>query len=158
MPTIKTITEALDGAVIGSVYPDSLSVAVFALSGEDTLSTSYAVEGNADFFLGGLADGDYTISFDPGELSGFQGKVIENVQRDVNIALINELFQIFSNLDIDTSEVLDAASTKWNFMKLLIRGSFDQIKLVSTTSSITSISIETLKDFESLSKRLILRK
>ncbi|MDF5669195.1 nucleotide sugar dehydrogenase [Vibrio parahaemolyticus] len=45
-------------------------------------------------------------------------KVIENTQRDVNIALINELHQIFSRLDIDTKEVIDAAATKWNFMKL----------------------------------------
>ncbi|MCX7568043.1 nucleotide sugar dehydrogenase [Sulfitobacter sp. F26169L] len=45
-------------------------------------------------------------------------KVIENTQRDVNIALINELSIIFSHLDIDTSSVLDAAATKWNFMKL----------------------------------------
>lgn len=45
-------------------------------------------------------------------------KVIENVQRDVNIALVNELHQIFTRLDINTSEVIEAASTKWNFMKL----------------------------------------
>ncbi|MFO1305214.1 MAG: Vi polysaccharide biosynthesis UDP-N-acetylglucosamine C-6 dehydrogenase TviB [Burkholderiales bacterium] len=43
-------------------------------------------------------------------------KVIENVQRDVNIALINELAQIFNKLEIDTSEVLEAAGTKWNFL------------------------------------------
>lgn len=43
-------------------------------------------------------------------------KVIENTQRDLNIALINELAMIFSKLGIDTEEVLDAASTKWNFL------------------------------------------
>ena len=43
-------------------------------------------------------------------------KVIENTQRDVNIALINEFSIIFNNLDLDTNEVLDAASTKWNFL------------------------------------------
>tara|TARA_B100000768_G_C11269181_1_gene372552 strand:+ start:750 stop:2021 length:1272 start_codon:yes stop_codon:yes gene_type:complete len=43
-------------------------------------------------------------------------KVIENTQRDVNIALINELSIIFSALDIDTQEVLTAAGTKWNFL------------------------------------------
>jgi UDP-N-acetyl-D-glucosamine/UDP-N-acetyl-D-galactosamine dehydrogenase len=42
-------------------------------------------------------------------------KVIENTQRDINIALINELSQIFNLLDINTNEVLDAACTKWNF-------------------------------------------
>lgn len=45
-------------------------------------------------------------------------KVIENTQRDVNIALINELALIFDTMDIDTNEVIDAASTKWNFIKL----------------------------------------
>jgi len=43
-------------------------------------------------------------------------KVIENTQRDLNIALINELAMIFNKLDIDTSEVLEAAQTKWNFL------------------------------------------
>jgi len=43
-------------------------------------------------------------------------KVIENVQRDVNIALINELALIFKRLGIDTEEVLRAAGTKWNFL------------------------------------------
>jgi UDP-N-acetyl-D-glucosamine/UDP-N-acetyl-D-galactosamine dehydrogenase len=43
-------------------------------------------------------------------------KVIENTQRDVNIALINELALIFNKLDIDTLEVLKAAGTKWNFL------------------------------------------
>jgi UDP-N-acetyl-D-glucosamine/UDP-N-acetyl-D-galactosamine dehydrogenase len=44
-------------------------------------------------------------------------KVIENTQRDLNIALINELALIFRLLDIDTSDVLAAAGTKWNFLK-----------------------------------------
>ncbi len=43
-------------------------------------------------------------------------KVIENTQRDVNIALINELALIFSRMGIDTEEVLKAAGTKWNFL------------------------------------------
>jgi len=43
-------------------------------------------------------------------------KVIENTQRDINIALINELVMIFNRLNIDTEEVLKAAGTKWNFL------------------------------------------
>jgi UDP-N-acetyl-D-galactosamine dehydrogenase len=43
-------------------------------------------------------------------------KVIENIQRDVNIALINELSMIFNKLDLDTNDVLEAAGTKWNFL------------------------------------------
>lgn len=43
-------------------------------------------------------------------------KVIENTQRDVNIALVNELSLIFNKMDIDTEAVLEAAGTKWNFL------------------------------------------
>ena len=43
-------------------------------------------------------------------------KVIENTQRDLNIALINELSKIFNVMDIDTNSVLEAAATKWNFL------------------------------------------
>ena len=43
-------------------------------------------------------------------------KVIENTQRDVNIALVNELAMIFNRLGIDTEEVLEAAGSKWNFL------------------------------------------
>lgn len=45
-------------------------------------------------------------------------KVIENTQRDVNIALINELALIFNTMNISTNEVIEAAATKWNFIKL----------------------------------------
>lgn len=43
-------------------------------------------------------------------------KAIENAQRDVNISFVNELALIFDKMEIDTSEVLDAAATKWNFL------------------------------------------
>ncbi len=46
-------------------------------------------------------------------------KIIENTQRDVNIALMNELSIIFNKLDINTFEVLEAAGTKWNFLKFV---------------------------------------
>ena len=52
-------------------------------------------------------------------------KVIENTQRDLNIALINELAIIFDKMSLDTSEVLEAAQTKWNFLPFkpgLVRG------------------------------------
>ena len=44
-------------------------------------------------------------------------KVIENSQRDINIAFVNELSKIFHRMDIDTNDVLEAAATKWNFLK-----------------------------------------
>jgi len=45
-------------------------------------------------------------------------KIIENAQRDVNIAFMNELAKIFNAMEIDTMEVIEAASSKWNFIKL----------------------------------------
>ena len=45
-------------------------------------------------------------------------KIIENSQRDVNIAFVNELAKIFNAMGIDTNDVLDAAASKWNFIKL----------------------------------------
>lgn len=45
-------------------------------------------------------------------------KIIENAQRDVNIAFINELAKIFNAMQLDTKEILDAAATKWNFIRL----------------------------------------
>ena len=48
-------------------------------------------------------------------------KIIENTQRDVNIALINELSIIFNKLNINTYDVLEAAGTKWNFLKFFSR-------------------------------------
>jgi len=45
-------------------------------------------------------------------------KVIENTQRDLNIALVNELSKIFNLIDIDTEEVIKAAATKWNFVPM----------------------------------------
>ncbi|MDK2934954.1 MAG: UDP-N-acetyl-D-glucosamine/UDP-N-acetyl-D-galactosamine dehydrogenase [Clostridiales bacterium] len=44
-------------------------------------------------------------------------KVIENSQRDINIAFMNELSIIFNRLEIDTKAVLEAAGTKWNFLR-----------------------------------------
>lgn len=48
---------------------------------------------------------------------GEAAKIIENTQRDINISLMNELSIIFDKMDIDTKEVLEAAGTKWNFLK-----------------------------------------
>ncbi|MBR1631296.1 MAG: nucleotide sugar dehydrogenase [Paludibacteraceae bacterium] len=45
-------------------------------------------------------------------------KIIENTQRDINIAFMNELAKIFNAMDIDTNDVLDAAASKWNFIRM----------------------------------------
>ena len=60
-------------------------------------------------------------------------KIIENVQRDVNISLVNEFALIFEKLNIDTKEVLDAAATKWNFLNFkpgLVGGHLLELTLI----------------------------
>lgn len=60
--------------------------------------------------------GAITTTFEAQDIKTAEAaKVIENIQRDLNIALINELTLIFHRMGIDTKAVLDAASTKWNF-------------------------------------------
>ena len=78
-PVIKAITNATDGAIKGVVLPASETVAVYAINGSDTLSTSFAVENNSDYFLSGLPTGNYTVGFDPGELSDYQSVVLNDV-------------------------------------------------------------------------------
>ncbi len=69
-----------------------------------------------DKFYGSIIDaGTFSVS---NVKSAEAAKVIENTQRDLNIALINELALIFNKMGLNTKEVLDAASTKWNFIKL----------------------------------------
>jgi UDP-N-acetyl-D-galactosamine dehydrogenase len=80
------------------------------------------VSGDTPATLDKVAD-LYTLIVEPGvhRASSIKAaeaaKVIENTQRDLNIALMNELAIIFDKLGIDTSEVLEAAGTKWNFLK-----------------------------------------
>jgi hypothetical protein len=78
-PVVKVVSEALDGAIEGTVVPADLQVAVFAIDGLDTLGSSYVAEGASSFFLGGLPTGSFTLSFDPGDMSGYDGAVMESV-------------------------------------------------------------------------------
>lgn len=75
-------------------------------------STPLAAASVDELYAGIVAAGTYrAASIEVAEAA----KVFENVQRDVNIALVNELAVICANLDISVNQVLDAASTKWNF-------------------------------------------
>ena len=80
------------------------------------------VSGCCDESLNNIAD-TYKIVVDAGVHRAATikvaeaAKIIENTQRDVNIALINELSIIFNKLNINTFDVLEAAGTKWNFLK-----------------------------------------
>jgi hypothetical protein len=88
-PVVKVVSEALDGAIEGKVLPAELTIAVFAISESDTLGTSYIPAGTSDFFLGGLPTGSYTVSFDPGELSNYEGKILENTA--VNLGSVTQV-------------------------------------------------------------------
>ena len=68
-----------------------------------------------DLFYGSIIDAGTHLTKDIKTAEA--AKIIENTQRDINIALMNELAIIFKLLDIDTLDVLKASSTKWNFMK-----------------------------------------
>jgi UDP-N-acetyl-D-galactosamine dehydrogenase len=73
-------------------------------------------------------------------------KIIENVQRDVNIGLVNELAMLFNKLNINTSEVLEAASTKWNFLEFypgLVGGHCIGIDPYYLTYKANSVGIDT---------------
>lgn len=78
-PVIKVVSEAQDGAIAGQVIPAELNVAAYAISGTDTVSTSYAPAGTSEFFLGGLPPGSYTVIFDPGDSSGYGVITLENI-------------------------------------------------------------------------------
>jgi UDP-N-acetyl-D-glucosamine/UDP-N-acetyl-D-galactosamine dehydrogenase len=86
----------------------TLSTITKIVSGMDQPTTIYLTE------LYGLITEVYPVS---DIKTAEAAKVIENIQRDLNIALVNELALIMHKLDIDIDEVLDAAATKWNFVR-----------------------------------------
>lgn len=90
---------------------------------EHTLTNIIKITAGSNKFSSDLIDSVYSSIINAGthNVSSIKvaeaAKIIENTQRDLNIALINELAIIFNKMDIPTHEVLDAASTKWNFQK-----------------------------------------
>jgi len=80
------------------------------VSGDDEETTKFIYE-----LYSGVIEAKIHIA--PNIKTAEAAKIIENVQRDLNIALINELALIFHEIGIDTKEVLEAAGTKWNFHK-----------------------------------------
>ncbi|MEX2435626.1 MAG: DUF4382 domain-containing protein [Balneolaceae bacterium] len=77
-PVIRATNEALTGNIGGEVQPIEARAAVFAISGDDTLSTTYADEQNGKFLLVGLEEGSYTVSVEPRE-DGFTGTSLSDV-------------------------------------------------------------------------------
>ena len=89
---------------------------------EHSLTTITKITSGSNLIIADYIDGLYNSIITAGthKASSIKvaeaAKVIENIQRDVNIALINELSIIFKKLNLDTSEILEAAGSKWNFM------------------------------------------
>ena len=78
-PVIKVITETISGAIKGSVEPADINVAVYVMADTEVISTTYAPEGSSEFLAPGIPEGQYTVTFDPGE-SDYDVKSIENVE------------------------------------------------------------------------------
>tara|TARA_A100001388_G_scaffold273047_1_gene254346 strand:+ start:2326 stop:3690 length:1365 start_codon:yes stop_codon:yes gene_type:complete len=83
---------------------------IVKLTSGNTDESSYLID---NFYKSFIKAGTYNVS---SIKVAEAAKVIENTQRDINIALVNELSLIFEHMKIDTNDVLDAASTKWNFL------------------------------------------
>jgi UDP-N-acetyl-D-galactosamine dehydrogenase len=89
---------------------------------EHTLTKIRKITSGSNAEIAIIVDGLYKCIIEAGTYSASSikvaeaAKVIENAQRDINIAFVNELAKIFNLLEIDTAEVLEAASTKWNFL------------------------------------------
>jgi len=88
----------------------SLSKIVKVVSGQDDETAKFLAA-----IYGSVIEAGIYIA--PNIRTAEAAKVIENIQRDLNIALMNELALIFNKLNIDTTEVFQAATTKWNFLK-----------------------------------------
>lgn len=86
-PVLKVISETVDGAVTGQVIPAELNVAVYAISGSDTISTGHAPPGISEFFVGSLPGGKYTIVFDAERSSGYDVIKLEDVSVTNNAAV-----------------------------------------------------------------------
>ena len=78
-PVIKVITEATKGAIKGSVTPAELNVAINVMQEDEPISTTYAPEGESEFLASGIPEGLYTVSLDPGDGSGYEVSILENV-------------------------------------------------------------------------------
>lgn len=91
-PVIKVITEATSGAIKGEVLPAAENVAIYALQGEDTLGTTYAIANESSYILEGIPEGTYDLSFDPGEDSQLGKELVKDV--DVTIGQVTMIEQV----------------------------------------------------------------
>ncbi|HMP98786.1 MAG TPA: DUF4382 domain-containing protein [Cyclobacteriaceae bacterium] len=88
-PVVHVVAEAQDGAISGVMSPADVKTAIFVLSGTDTLRSAYSNASSGQFFIGGLPSGNFTVTFEPGDESGYEPKVVENVA--VSVGQVKEL-------------------------------------------------------------------
>lgn len=88
-PVIHVVAEAQDGAIEGVIEPNNVKTAIFVLSGADTLRSAYSNATSGQFFVGGLPSGTFKVTFEPGEESGYESKVVDNVS--VSIGQVKQL-------------------------------------------------------------------
>ncbi len=80
-PVIKATNEAITGNVAGTIEPEEARPWIYAIAGDDTLSTTRSEEGTGEFRLIGLEEGTYDISFEP--VDGYQSKIEEDVEVEI---------------------------------------------------------------------------
>jgi hypothetical protein len=88
-PVIKVITKTISGAIKGSVEPAEINVAVSVMDGTEVISTTYAKEETAEFLAPGIPEGQFTVTFDPGDDSEYELKSVENV--NVSIGEVTDM-------------------------------------------------------------------
>jgi len=87
-PVIRVITDATSGAITGVVLPADETVAIYAMQGDDTIASSFAIENVADYLLGGLEPGTYDVAFDPGDSSSLNSDSLMGIA--VNLGEVTE--------------------------------------------------------------------
>jgi hypothetical protein len=78
-PVIRVITENNGGSIKGEVLPEEDAVAIYVISGDDTLGSTYASAGSSAFLVSGIEAGSYTVSFEPDEGSALSPQTVEDV-------------------------------------------------------------------------------
>ena len=88
-PVIRLISEQESGALKGIVNPASENVAVIVMDGSDTVASSFAPAGSAEYLVPGIPPGGHTVAFDPGDLSEYKPVIFDNIL--VSLGQVNEM-------------------------------------------------------------------
>ncbi len=115
----KKINSSLGEAFVLGYSPERVNPGI---SSQQELTNIKKITSGSDKKTREWVDALYSLIIKSGTFSAASikiaeaAKIVENIQRDINIALVNELSLLFNSMNIDTNDVIDAASTKWNFI------------------------------------------